>query len=166
MAIRFTAPFWLTIENVSGIVPAWSERSIEVSIDPAGASLQYGTYHGRIRLETNDEQNELVEIPVTLHLWPEAVDPVTGPEDFSLKQNYPNPFNPTTTIEFVLPLSGPVELAIYDLAGRRVALLVNEALPAGEHQVAFDGEELASGLYFYELVAGQQRAVRKMALVK
>jgi len=166
MAIRFTAPFWLTIENVSGIVPAWSERSIEVSIDPAGASLQYGTYHGMIRLETNDQQNELVEIPVTLHCWPEAVDPVTGPESFCLKQNYPNPFNPTTSIEFVLPQTGAVELTIYDLAGRRVALLVDEALPAGEHQVTFDGEELASGLYFYELTAGQQRAVRKMVLVK
>jgi hypothetical protein len=166
MAIRFTAPFWLTIENVSGIVPAWSQRTIEVSIDPAGASLQYGTYRGRIRLETNDAQHELVLIPVTLHIWPEAVDPATAPTVFQLKQNYPNPFNPTTTIEFVLPLAGPTELAIYDLAGRRVALLFEGPLPAGEHQVTFDGEQLASGLYFYRLTTTDKSVTRKMVLVK
>lgn len=88
------------------------------------------------------------------------------PEDFRLSQNYPNPFNPTTRIEFEMPVSGIVTLAVYDLLGRQVALLANENYSAGTHNIAFDASQLASGVYMYRLNVAGQTFTRKMTLVK
>ncbi|MBL7034076.1 MAG: T9SS type A sorting domain-containing protein, partial [Candidatus Delongbacteria bacterium] len=92
--------------------------------------------------------------------------PVTSPLDYSLAQNYPNPFNPTTTIEFSLPVVTSVQLLIYDVTGRRVAVLVDDALAAGNHQVRFEAGGLPSGIYFYKMQAGAYWAVKKMILIK
>lgn len=86
--------------------------------------------------------------------------------DFALEANYPNPFNPETMIRYSLSEPGPVSLRIFDTSGRVVSELVNENQAMGQHQVLFDGSELASGIYFYQLTAGEQRAVRKMTLIK
>jgi hypothetical protein len=85
---------------------------------------------------------------------------------FSLNQNYPNPFNPSTAINYSIPIAGTVSLKIYDLLGREIELLVNEFKTAGEHTAAFNGSHLPSGIYFYELKAGNYRAVKKMQLLK
>jgi len=85
---------------------------------------------------------------------------------YHLGNNYPNPFNPTTTIEYSLPSAGHVELVIYNTLGQIVATLVNERNSAGLHQVSFDASGLASGVYFYELVAKDFNQVKKMLLVK
>ncbi|MBE0567477.1 MAG: DUF4397 domain-containing protein [Krumholzibacteria bacterium] len=84
----------------------------------------------------------------------------------SLGQNYPNPFNPLTTIEFALPRESRVSLKVFDTRGRLVRDLVNEVRPAGVHAVAFDGQGLASGLYFYRIDAGDFSDVGRMTLVK
>jgi hypothetical protein len=96
---------------------------------------------------------------------------VTLPADFQLGQNYPNPFNPETLIDFALPRSAEVSLVVYNVLGAKVRLLIAEQLPAGLHQVRFDGRddsgtELASGVYFYRLRAGTFENTRKMVLVK
>ncbi len=88
-----------------------------------------------------------------------------------LEQNYPNPFNPTTNIEFRISQFGLVKLAVYDLLGREVAVLVNEPKAAGSYTVRFsgtggDGSGLASGMYLYRLTSGGKVQVRKMMLVK
>jgi hypothetical protein len=93
------------------------------------------------------------------------------PAVYSLAQNSPNPFNPATTIAFDLPQPGPVTLAIYDLAGRRVKILKDGWLEAGRHVVDWDGEneagrEVGSGVYFYRLEAGTFEARKKMVLLK
>ncbi len=75
----------------------------------------------------------------------------THPIRFVLKQNYPNPFNPNTTIRYEMPKSTEVRLSVYDLLGREVTVLVNERRDAGVHEVKFDGSNLASGVYFYQL---------------
>jgi len=90
---------------------------------------------------------------------------------FSLAQNSPNPFNPTTAIRFSLAGESPVELAVYDIAGRHVRQLVGATLAAGFHDAAWDGRDdrgvpVASGLYFYRLVTPERTAVRKMVLLK
>ncbi|RME58567.1 T9SS C-terminal target domain-containing protein [Candidatus Parcubacteria bacterium] len=89
-----------------------------------------------------------------------------NPTGFRLAQNYPNPFNPATTIRFQLPQSGFVSLKVYDLTGREVAVLVNEQKPAGTYQVNFDAGQLASGVYFYRLQAGNFQQTRKMLLMR
>ena len=76
------------------------------------------------------------------------------PGDFVLDQNYPNPFNPTTMIGFSIPRKSQVELAVYDVLGRRVALLEQSELSAGFHGRNFDASHLASGVYFYVLTIG------------
>jgi hypothetical protein len=93
------------------------------------------------------------------------------PGAFLLAQNYPNPFNPKTTVRFDLPQPGRVELAVFDLGGRKVATLVNDQLPAGHHTVTWLGQDdtgrrMASGTYVYRLQANGEVLTRKMMLVK
>ena len=88
------------------------------------------------------------------------------PTVYSLSQNYPNPFNPTTTIEFALPQSSEVNLVVYDISGRVVAELANGKFEAGYHKLNFDGSNLASGVYFVKLKAGDFVSVNKAMLVK
>jgi YD repeat-containing protein len=85
---------------------------------------------------------------------------------FYLMQNYPNPFNPKTKIQYELLLESQVILKIYDILGREIATLVNEEKPAGGYEAQFDGSGLASGIYFYELEAGNYSSVKKMILLK
>jgi hypothetical protein len=88
------------------------------------------------------------------------------PTKFSLSQNYPNPFNPSTTIEFSLPKSEYVELKVYNILGKEVSTLVSNKLNQGNHTYTFDGKNLASGIYYYQLVAENYREVKKMILLK
>lgn len=88
------------------------------------------------------------------------------PKVYSLSQNYPNPFNPVTNIKYQLPKDGFVTLKIYDITGREIARLVNEQKQAGFYAVQFDGNSLASGVYFYRLQTGDFVQVKKMVLIK
>ncbi|MFH1844214.1 MAG: T9SS type A sorting domain-containing protein, partial [bacterium] len=93
------------------------------------------------------------------------------PTQFALRNNYPNPFNPLTNIEFDLPKAGQVSLFIYDVSGRLVKTLINEALPAAKHLVQWDGTDgssrrVASGVYYYRLDTGNDAATKRMMLVK
>ena len=88
------------------------------------------------------------------------------PTSFALEANYPNPFNPTTTIPFALPEKTPVRLAVYDLLGRQVQVLVQETLPAGRHAVRFEASSLPSGVYFARIEAGSFSTVRRIMLIK
>jgi hypothetical protein len=88
-----------------------------------------------------------------------------------LAPGVPNPFNPSTTLSFLVPARTPVRLAIHDVQGRLVRLLVDEVLPAGQHAVEWDGrdgrgQELATGVYLSHLEAGGEVRSRKLALVK
>jgi hypothetical protein len=106
--------------------------------------------------------------PVSVVEHPETDLPTPN---LMLGQNHPNPFNPSTAIAFALPAGGPVELAVFDVAGRRVRTLVSEALDAGQHTVLWDGRDeagnqAASGIYLYKLVTETRTLTRKMMLVK
>ena len=89
------------------------------------------------------------------------------PNSYSLSQNYPNPFNPTTTINFQLAKASNVKLTVYNIAGQRVASLINNTfMNAGSYAYQFDAKRLASGIYFYQLQAGGFVANKKMILLK
>ncbi|TKJ37254.1 hypothetical protein CEE37_14165 [candidate division LCP-89 bacterium B3_LCP] len=90
----------------------------------------------------------------------------TTPTSYSLGQNYPNPFNPQTTIRFGLPVASQVNLTIYNLAGRKVATVIDGFRMAGYHEVIFNASQLSSSLYFYRIHAGNFTDVKKMILVK
>jgi glycosidase len=91
---------------------------------------------------------------------------VVLPGRVSLEPNYPNPFNPRTRIVFDLPSGMPVRLAVFDILGRRVALLSDGVMTAGRHEVDFDASGLPSGTYLYRLEAGGQAVTRAMALIR
>lgn len=88
------------------------------------------------------------------------------PESIRLHQNFPNPFNPNTVISFEIPSATDVKLEVFDLLGRRVAQLVDDKRNAGLHQVSFNASNLASGVYLYQLKAGQLSLTNQMMLIK
>jgi len=88
------------------------------------------------------------------------------PTEFSLKQNFPNPFNPVTKINFYLPQKSFTILKIYDLSGKEITNLVNEKLDAGSYEFTFNGEKLASGVYFYRLETESYSETKLMTLIK
>lgn len=90
----------------------------------------------------------------------------TMPLRWALEQNFPNPFNPTTVIRYEIPSAAAVHLAVYDLLGRTVAVLVGAVKDAGKHEVRFDATRLASGVYVYRLTAGKYVETRKLCLVR
>ena len=88
------------------------------------------------------------------------------PRQFALQQNYPNPFNPATLIRYELRDAGNVKLEVFDMIGRRVAVLVDGVKEAGTHEVRFNAESFSSGVYIYRLTDGSRTAVRQMTLIK
>lgn len=90
----------------------------------------------------------------------------TVPQEFALYQNYPNPFNPQTNIKFNLATESRVKLEVYSANGELVKVLVDEVKSAGSHIVSFNATDLASGIYFYKISAGNKVDTKKMILVK
>lgn len=82
-------------------------------------------------------------------------------EKFSLSQNFPNPFNPVTTIKYSLKLDSYVTLKVYDAVGRLVSTIIDGNVQAGNHSITFDSKFLASGVYFYNLIATYKDGVTK-----
>jgi hypothetical protein len=105
---------------------------------------------------------------------PTGVESIAGvPQNFSLEQNYPNPFNPSTTISYVVGVAGGqpsaagnVRLAVYDMLGREVAVLVNEKKEAGMYTATWNASGMASGVYLYRLTTDGYTASRSMVLLK
>ncbi|MEJ2055484.1 MAG: T9SS type A sorting domain-containing protein, partial [Calditrichaceae bacterium] len=92
--------------------------------------------------------------------------PIQNPNKFLLQQNYPNPFNPNTVIRYSLSVTDQVDLAVYDILGEKVAVLVSERQNAGLHTVNFNADNLSAGIYFYKLTVGNFEQVRRMVLMK
>jgi len=93
------------------------------------------------------------------------------PQRITLHQNYPNPFNPVTTISYSVPTEQHVQLAVYDLLGRKVATLTNKQVTPGTHSVKWDatnesGVKVSSGIYFYKLKSAAETRVKKMVLIR
>jgi hypothetical protein len=143
-----------SIASAIGSFP-WS-RSLEssVMIDRSDQIFLVRSHNGLAFLKfdrTLTGQNEIVS---SLPKW------------FSLEQNFPNPFNPRTIVSYEVPASTDVNLTVYDLLGRQVAILVNERKAPGRHESAFDASGLASGVYLCRLAAGGFVQTRKMILAK
>ncbi|MFZ5518084.1 MAG: YCF48-related protein [Candidatus Zhuqueibacterota bacterium] len=99
-----------------------------------------------------------------------TISSVTNENDivtrFALKQNYPNPFNPSTVIQYSIPKASQVELAVFDLLGRKLKVIVTGKQEAGIYYIKFDSQNLPAGLYFYRLRTGEFCETKKMVVVK
>jgi hypothetical protein len=131
------------------------------------SGLQAGTtYFARVVAVNSDAstigatQSFVAGETTSVDRGPETVDRL------ELHQNYPNPFNPSTVVGFRLSVVGHVNLSVFDLMGRQIAVLVDGPMAPGEHSVTFDGTGLSSGAYLIELVAGGERVTRIMTLLK
>lgn len=168
------------IVNGRAVVTVWGNN-------PQAKGTKEGAGNGEKLVLTswssaNNQENHLTVVSVTSGLTGEVlnntlryvtdgvmivrVQKVEVPKQFVLEQNYPNPFNPSTTIKYGLPRAGKVVLEIYDVIGQRVKVLVDGEKSAGYHEVRFNAENLASGVYFYRLSAGSFTRVNKMILIK
>jgi len=91
---------------------------------------------------------------------------LSSPKEYTLSQNYPNPFNPGTAISYQLSENSFVTLKVFDMAGNEVAVLINEMQNIGTYNIPFDASKLSSGVYFYQLRAGEFVSRKKMILMK
>jgi hypothetical protein len=88
------------------------------------------------------------------------------PSEYLVSQNYPNPFNPTTKIRYTVPNSSKVVIKVFDILGKEIETLMNEEKPAGTYEVKWNGSNLPSGVYFYQLKAGTFVETKKMILLR
>lgn len=163
--------------KVDGPIGSWHEYSFDIS-GYAGKQIyvaaNYYILHGGIGGYDSDNlwvDHFCIAEPVLV-----SVDEETQlPKEFLLEQNYPNPFNPNTKIKYSIPDNAATLLAatlrVYDILGREVVTLVDEYKPAGIYEVEFsghsgEGQNLSSGVYFYQLKAGEFIQTRKMILLK
>jgi enterochelin esterase family protein len=103
------------------------------------------------------------------YFFPKTVgvsDEESIPEEYFLSQNFPNPFNPTTTIKYSVPENSLVTLKIFDIIGNEVETLVNEEKSVGWYEIKLNANNLASGVYFYQIRAGSFIETKKMLLLK
>ena len=91
---------------------------------------------------------------------------VNTPSEFLLLNNYPNPFNPSTTIEFGLATSCLVKIKIWNILGQIVAMPINKHYEAGTYKIIFNASNLVSGIYFYQIEAGNFSDTKKMVLTR
>ncbi len=95
-----------------------------------------------------------------------SVDSWTETKDFTLHQNWPNPFNPATNIKFEVKEAGNVQIIVYNLAGQKVKQLVSDHYQPGEYHIIFNGEDLPTGAYFYEIQMNGLKVSKRMVLVE
>jgi hypothetical protein len=144
----------------SAVVYPDSSQDVEVTFTPI--ALQ--TYSGVIEIIHNAEGS-----PDTIIVTGDGVTDVEDnlqPIVYNLEQNYPNPFNPNTMIKYSIPEISKVVVKMYNLLGEEVATLVNEEKVAGYYQIEFNAANLPSGVYFYQLKAGDYVNTKKMVLLK
>lgn len=136
----------ITLRNNNGIFAGGgfikTSYKINDGNEVAGASINTGT----TGIE-NDYGNEI-------------------PSKFELVQNYPNPFNPSTNIEFGIPQSGKYVVRVFNILGQTVRVLADKEFSAGYHKVTFEANDLASGIYIYQLFGEKVNLIKKMMLVK
>jgi len=148
---------WITIAYVPGNGTTTENQRYTYSDDLSDLNYKGKIYY---RLKQFDfdgtfEYSEIIEILFDLI-----------PGDYSLLQNYPNPFNPATTIKYSIPEDAHVELKIFDVLGNEIYVLKNELQKAGSYSLVFDGSNLASGIYFYRMQAGDFIDTKKFILLK
>lgn len=118
-----------------------------------------GSYRYRLKQSDYNGSFEYYELTQEVKVEP--------PKDLSLEQNYPNPSNPNSRIDYQIPVSGNVNLVVYDVLGREIIKLVNnEIKEAGYYSAVFDGSNIASGVYFYRLETKGYSIIKKIIVVK
>ncbi|TDI87854.1 MAG: T9SS type A sorting domain-containing protein [Caldithrix sp.] len=177
-----------TFEGFAGVTPTFDNQnptdpnvSGGDSFDLADVGLPYAKYVkltdiGDLKKEgpfNGDFDLDAVVAVNSMSGQPTSVEenPTLQPKAFTLSPNYPNPFNPGTTIAFAVPTISRVQIKIFNLKGQLIRTLVEQDYPAGKHSTLWDGKDdnarnVASGIYLYEMKAGDVREARRLTLVR
>lgn len=140
------------------------EIQLTQDLNEIGQDIEYIDDNTYVILSSIMESNGDIRI---LSLLNSSTNITNVSSSFSrLHKNYPNPFNPTTTIQYELPQRSDVQITIYDLLGRELTTLVSETQEAGHKYVQWDASEVSSGMYLYQIRAGEFVQTRKMVLLK
>ena len=157
---------WIDVSPTITTVPGGSTQEVSIDFDPT--FLRPDEYRVNLNIHS-DVLDTTYVLPVVLLVTSSDV-PESGetelPQTYALYQNYPNPFNPSTTIRYDLKADGRTRLAVYNLMGQEIAVLVDQMQNAGSHQLTFDASALPSGMYFYRLQSGDFVHSAKMVLMK
>lgn len=150
---------WQTI----GFVPGKGTIAVPQHYSFNDTDVQPGIWNYRLQQQDFDGKTSYSKV-IVINLLPGK---------YALDQNYPNPFNSSTSIKYELPAGEHrIKLVIYDLLGHRILTLVNEkSQPAGVYRINWDGRDdagqpVASGVYFFQLLAGNQNFIKKMLLIE
>ncbi|PKL88169.1 MAG: hypothetical protein CVV23_11600 [Ignavibacteriae bacterium HGW-Ignavibacteriae-2] len=133
---------WTTVNQLIGLFEG--EQTFRVNVLRGGFNLNWLNFTSLVSVE----EDQLI------------------PDENAIFQNYPNPFNPKSNVKYQISETGHVKLAVYDILGKQVSLLVNEVKSPGYYEVIFDGSNLSSGTYFYRFQTNQYFQTRKMTLIK
>ncbi len=155
---------WLGSDPGSGTTPPGGSSQVQISVNSQG--MDSSLYEGTLIITSNDPDAAEVLVPVYVHIDTVQTKLLDSslPNRFRLLPNYPNPFNPRTTIRYQLPQQAEVDLSIFNTRGQRIATLVRGKQAPGTYEIAFEAENLASGVYFIRLKAGNFLQIRKMIL--
>lgn len=152
----------------SAILPVGGDYDVVVCANVDGDPEDEVLYtQGYSRANPNDDPTPIVVLdyqftPVSVEKYTDLI-----PTNIYLDQNYPNPFNPSTTIKFGVTKASNVDLRVFDMLGNEVAVIVNnQYMEAGNYSAKFKAEGLASGIYLYQLKAGDVKVSKKMQLIK
>jgi hypothetical protein len=173
-AVSFERGELLDSQQAPGFLANDARHGLDLGLASLGAPLQGTGELLRVTVAGAAELAPKVSVfgvdgsTIEVALKTEALD---IPNVLALRQNFPNPFNPMTTIAFDLPTQSPVKITVYGIDGRVVRTLVNDMMPAGRHDVVWNGtddggRQVASGLYFCRLNVGGELLTRKMTLMK
>lgn len=148
----------------------WAQNLFKTEIQSIGETFILDTlptvgYYGYMKKITNLWADPSLKLKYDTTVGAEKVK-AEIPQSFTLYQNYPNPFNPSTTIKFTLPVDSRVKINVYNALGQLVETLVDKEMESGHHEVNFNASRLASGVYLYQLQAGDFVSVKKMLLLK
>jgi hypothetical protein len=159
--------FWIGVSAPYGIVYMTGERNTTAGVTPYGRSMNGAWNAGTSSWDWTLVPNDNWHFRAVLDgAYTDIEDEMNMPMVTELAQNYPNPFNPATTINFNLAKDAKVSLVVYDVMGREVANLVSGDMVRGSHKVTFDASRLVSGVYYYNLKAGDVNMTKKMMLIK
>lgn len=165
---------WTTASELNNAGFAVELQSQDREFEQVAFIEGYGTTNTAKRYSTTLEQVSPGEYSLRLKqidfdgtfAYSDAVEVNVGATAFHLSQSYPNPFNPQTRIQYTLPLGHHVTLQVFDMLGREVQTLVDEAQAAGTHSIIFNASHLPNGTYVYRLTAGPFGETKTMVLMK
>jgi len=167
--------FWCTVMCLAGLLVAPSKsQELLPRIEAVSATANSFAYPQSVFVDSPSghiwvadfDNHRILRFDVSTLTSAMESKPASIPSQTILYQNYPNPFNPRTVVSYQLSAVSDVDLRVYDVLGREVAVLVNWVQEPGQYAVSFNAEELPSGIYFYSLRSAAGRDVRTMCLLK